>query len=74
MLRMGIDKMTPGPSILAMSIHTGTAGEESESFKASGYVSARMESVRYSISHFLSYNHCRIQQLTQYRLNIAHIR
>ena len=60
-IKMGIAKMTPGSGILAMAIPTGVTGENNESFKQSGYVNAKSESVRYLIGPFLPYNDCQIQ-------------
>lgn len=73
MLKTRIAKTTPQPGILAMSTHTGSTGEESESFKPSNYRSARGEDVRYLIGPFISYNDRQIQQLIKYRLNIDHL-
>ena len=61
--RMQIPRMITEPSILAMTIHTGSTDKESENFKTAGYVSARGESVCNLVNLFLSYNDVQIQPL-----------
>ena len=64
MLRMRISKRTLEPGLLAMSIHTGSMGEEKNIFEPSGYVTAaRGESVCNLVTPFLSYDDCQAQQL-----------
>lgn len=70
---MRIPKVTPQHSVLAMAIHTGSTGKESENFKPSGYVNGRGESVCNLVIPFPPYNHRQSQPLTRPRINTDHI-
>ena len=71
--KMRITRMTPGPGLLAMGIHTGSLDEEGKIFEPSHYVSARGESVCNLIIPFLSYDDCQAQQLIRLQPNTDHI-
>ena len=64
MLKMRINRMAPEPGILAITIHTGSTGKESEKSKPTGYWSAaKGESVCNFVIPFLCYSHYPIRRL-----------
>ena len=64
MLKTRINRIAPEPGILAMTIHTGSTGKESENFKPTGYVSGAGEKrVCNLASPSLSYSHYPIRLL-----------